>query len=121
MEDSECKKDLMELRFWTDIQEFYWVRKVIDVQSNWILYEHDNQMFWIQYKHLEVIWNDLTINHILAYCKNKKYLAELSTSWILHIFQTDWEKRQAYIQIDLLKNFSEQQQSCKQILDFLNN
>ena len=59
--------------------------------------------------------NPLTINHILAYCKNQEVCCEFYSSAIT-IF---WEKNYKRIKIDFLKPLSEQEEACEQILNFL--
>ena len=106
MEDKECKKDLMEVRMWTKIKyydeiedENIWA--IVLENLNWNIVNTDAGTFSI-HRIKEILWNDLAINHIIHFLKNKEICSEF-WEWKICIF---WEKEYKRINIDFLKNLN---------------
>ncbi len=94
MEDSECRENLYNKPTFKDY-----------------ILNNENTLWKAKGKY------ELNINHILHFCNNK-WLVVIIGFWEFVIKNKNDEE--VFIKIDFLKSLSEQQEACKQILEFLN-
>lgn len=120
----EIKKDIMELRFWTLIQRWYFISRVVwnfdneysivNIPYKWsswyIAYNVNIDNLW------EIIWNNLEERHLRMYFEFIALWIDIRWDWQIEDYQG------VYIaKLDNSKPFHEQDNEVyKKILDYIN-
>ena len=125
-----CKsveKDVKELRFGCKIKMYedweidYWLfthKEQVD-EFNWFIHQtNDNwSLFcWEEWQDFSIIWNPLSLKHLMMYCNESKIFIEFNSSWDYWTI-IDWYEGFLW-KYDITKELYEQEEET--LVDIIN-
>jgi len=121
------EKDVKELRFgcklkmWEDWEVDYWLfthKEQVD-EFSWFIHQtnDDWSLFcWEEWQDYKIIWNPLTLKHLMMYCNEKGIDIDYNSSWAL--WKDNWTNK-PIATLDITKDYLYEQED-KVLLDIIN-